>query len=306
LTREIVVTGARGFIGGHLTEHLRHRGDTVRTVVVRSPRDEPVLREALRGAETIVHVAGVVSAVDHRQFWAGNVDVTRAVAAAAAAANARMIHISSLAAGGPAPATSPRRESDPPAPITPYGRSKLEGERVVSATPGLRWTILRPGVVYGPRDRGLLPLFRYASRGLLPLVGGGSTAYMFIHVSDLVRAIAAAIDADVQSETLFVAHPAPVEPRALVSLIRDATNPRARIVPIPGPLLYAASFAGQALGPLVGRPMTINRSRYAELVSGGFVCSVDALRDRLGIVAAVALPEGIRDAARWYREAGWI
>ena len=49
--------------------------------------------------------------------------------------------------------------------MTPYGRSKLDGERVVRSTPGLRWTILRPGVVYGPGDRGLLPLFQWAARG---------------------------------------------------------------------------------------------------------------------------------------------
>ncbi len=306
MTRHIVVTGARGFIGGHVTEHLRERGDAVTTASVRPPCSEAALGEAFRGADAIVHLAGVVSAVDPNHFVTANVDVTRAVAAAAAAAGARLIHISSLAAAGPAPASSPRRESDPPAPITPYGRSKLAGERVVTATPGLRWVILRPGVVYGPRDRGVLPLFRYASRGVLPATGRVSSAYMFIHVTDVVRTITAAIDSEIDGETIFVAHPSPVNPRDLLELIRQATNPRARIVPIPGPLVYAASFVGQMLGSLTGRPMTINRSRYAELVSDGFVCSVDTLRTRLGIVAAVSLPDGIRSAAQWYREAGWL
>ena len=306
MTRRIVVTGARGFIGGHVTEYLRARGDDVRTVVVRTSHDEASLRDTLLGADALVHAAGVVSAIDPNQFVAGNVDVTRMVAAAAASAGARLVHISSLAAAGPAPRASPRRESDPPAPITPYGLSKLEGERVVAGTEGLRWTILRPGVVYGPRDRGLFPLFRYASRGLLPLVGPESTAYMFIQVTDVVKTIAAAIDANVDGETMFVAHPTPVTPRELLSLIREATNPRARIVPIPGTLLYAASYAGQALGALARHPMPINRSRYAEFVSGGFVCSVDALRDRLGVVASMTLPQGIRGAAKWYREAGWL
>ena len=305
MTRHIVVTGARGFIGGHVIEHLRARGDEVRTAVVRAGRDEPALREAFSGADTIVHLAGVVSAVDPRQFVAGNVAVTRAVAAAAAWSGARLIQVSSQAAAGPASSSAPRRESDPPAPITPYGRSKLEGERVVAATDGLQWTILRPGVVYGPRDRALFPLFQYASRGLLPLVGRGS-AYMFIHIDDVVRTIAAAIDTAVNGETFFVAHPTPVTPLELLSVIRDATNPRARIVPVPGPLLYAASFAGQALGVLTGHPMPINRSRHAELVSNGFVCRVDALRDRLRIVPNVALADGIRAAAQWYRSAGWL
>ena len=306
MTRRIAVTGARGFIGGHVTDHLAARGDAVTTVVVRAPCDHAALVEAFGGADAVVHLAGVVSAVREDTFITGNVEVTRAVAAAARAAGARLVHISSLAAAGPAPASAPRNEDDPAAPITPYGRSKLEGERAVADTPGLRWTVLRPGVVYGPRDRGLLPLFRYAARGLLPLTSRGPAAYMFIHISDVVRAIASAIDRELDGETIFVAHAAPVHPRELLTLIREATNPRARLVPIPRALLYLASLVGEAGGSLAGRPLPINRSRYRELISEGFVCSVDKLRDRLGIVATVDLAEGIRAAAEWYRQAGWL
>jgi dihydroflavonol-4-reductase len=304
--RRIAVTGARGFIGGHVAEHLAARGDTVAAVVVRAPCDHRALVKAFEGADAVVHLAGVVSAVRDDRFITGNVDATRGVAAAARAAGARLVHVSSLAAAGPAPASAPRTEDDPAAPITPYGRSKLEGERVVGDTSGLRWTILRPGVVYGPRDRGLLPLFRYAARGLLPLTGRDGAAYMFIHITDVVRAIAAAIDRELDGETIFVAHAAPVHPRELLTLIRAATNPRARLVPIPRTLLYLAALVGDVGGSLAGHPLAINRSRYRELTSEGFVCRVDKLRDRLGIVANVDLAEGIRGVAEWYRNAGWL
>src|SRR5439155_1254769 len=78
---------------------------------------------------------------------------------------------SSLAAAGPAPIASPRTEDDPAAPINAYGRTKLEGERAVRGMDGLSWVILRPGTVYGPGDRAVLPLFQSAKRGVLPLVG---------------------------------------------------------------------------------------------------------------------------------------
>ena len=61
------------------------------------------------------------------------------------------------AAGGQGTPAAPRRESDPPAPVNAYGRSKLASEAVVRDTPGLHWTILRPCAVYGPRDHGFLP-----------------------------------------------------------------------------------------------------------------------------------------------------
>src|SRR5437762_13104365 len=115
----------------------------VTTVVVRAPCDHAALAEAFRGADAVVHLAGVVSAPRDDVFVTGNVDATRGVAAAAAAAGAHLVHISSLAAAGPAAPSSPHAEGDEPAPITPYGRSKFDGERVVRETPRLRWTILR-------------------------------------------------------------------------------------------------------------------------------------------------------------------
>jgi nucleoside-diphosphate-sugar epimerase len=306
MTRRVVVTGARGFIGSHLTEALRHRGDAVATAIVRAPCDQAALAATFRGAECVVHLAGVVAAGRDHLFTAGNVDATRAVAAAASAAGAHLVHISSLAAAGPAPPSSPRDEDDVCAPVTAYGASKLAGERVVRATPALRWTILRPGVVYGPRDRGLFTLFQFANRGCLPLVGRSTAAFTFIEVRDVVRAIVAAVDRRLESETLFVGHPAPVFARDLLELIRRAVNPRAWIVRVPTPVLALVAAASEAGRWLTGRSAAVNRRRYVELTSPGFVCRVDRLRDRLGVIAQIDLAEGIGAAAAWYRDAGWI
>jgi hypothetical protein len=111
--------------------------------------------DAFAGADTVV---SRVARAPATAYSAVNVEGTRAVARAAHAAAARLVHVSSLAAAGPASAASPRREDDPPSPRTPYGCSKLEGEQVVTGTHGLRWIILRPGVVYGPGDRALFQM----------------------------------------------------------------------------------------------------------------------------------------------------
>jgi nucleoside-diphosphate-sugar epimerase len=60
------------------------------------------------------------------------------------------------------------------------------------------------------------------------------------------------------------------------------------------------------VGGAIGHPLALNRRRYVELASAGFVCRVDRLRDRLGIVAEIDLREGLADTAAWYRRAGWI
>jgi nucleoside-diphosphate-sugar epimerase len=297
----IAVTGATGFIGRHLVSHLESRGDAV--IPVGRPLEREALAKAFKGVDTVVHLAGVVSTTRDEEYVKVNIDGARAVGEAAHDSGARLVHVSSLAAAGPAPPDAPRTEEDPPAPMTAYGRSKLEGERAIAAVSGLRWTVLRPGVVYGPGDRALLPLFVLASRGVLPLIGRATAAYTFVHVSDLVRAIAAAADQHADDEVLFVGHPQPVTTRALLEGVRKAVG-RGVIVRVPSLLLWLAARLGDAGGALRGRPLPMNSRRYAELATEGFVCRVDRLRDRLGVAAAIGLDEGLAEAAAWYRREG--
>ena len=304
MSRRIAVTGASGFIGRHLVAHFAARGDQV--VPVRRPFEPSTLLATLHGADAVVHLAGVVSALREQDYFVANVDGTRAVAAAARTAGIPLIHISSLAAAGPASPRAPRSEDEANAPINAYGRSKLGGEREVAALDGLRWTILRPGVVYGPGDRALLPVFRLAARGFLPLVGRADAAYTFIHIADLLRVITAAVDTPAAGDILFAGHPQPVTTRALLEGVRDAAGGRAAIVPIPLGVTRLAALAGDAAGALLGRRTVINSRRYAELASEGFVCRVDRLRDRLGVVARMDLRDGLADACAWYRNEGWL
>jgi nucleoside-diphosphate-sugar epimerase len=300
----VAVTGASGFIGRHVVAGLEARGRTV--VAVRRPFDAPAVADALNGVSVVVHLAGLVSAPREQDYFTANVEGTRAVASAARAAGARLVHISSLAAGGPAHASAPRSETDADRPITAYGRSKLASERVLQEMRDLRWLTLRPGVVYGPGDRALLPLFAMAMRGYLPLVGHADAGYQMIHVADAVRAIAAAVDSDAIGEAIYVGHPRPVRVRDLLEGVRDAVGTGARIFRVPMPITRAAAIAGDVAGAIRGRRMVINSRRYVELAAEGFACRVDRLRDRLGIVADISLRDGLRDTARWYRRENWI
>jgi nucleoside-diphosphate-sugar epimerase len=316
----IAVTGATGFIGRRLTEAMVARGLTVRAIVrpgslheappgaavVHAPLEEAPLVRAFRGAEAVVHLAGVVLAARPQGYAPVNVEGTRAVAAAAREAGAHLVHISSLAAAGAAPATAPRSEADPCSPVTPYGVSKLASEQVVTATTGLRWTTLRPGVVYGPGDRAVLTLFRAVRLGFVPLLGNPDAAYTFIHVDDCVRAIVAAIERRLDREVLFVGHPEPVRPRELLESIERALGRRAVRLRVPNGVGSIVAHACDAFARVTNWPVPLNRWRYREMCAEGFVCRVDRLRDRLGVAAQVALDTGIADTARWYREHGWL
>jgi dihydroflavonol-4-reductase len=316
----IAVTGATGFIGRHLTRALVDRGDAVHAIVRDHPRraatpldprvtvvhaqlEHNALADAFRGVAVVVHLAGVVSTVQDDEYVAVNAEGTRAVAAAALANGARLVYISSLAAAGPASASAPRSEDDPPSPINAYGRTKLEGERAIAAMPGLHATTLRPGIVYGSGDRALRPLFDLAELGVMPIVGREDAAYSMIHVSDLVRAIVAAVDRGAAGDTMFAAHPQPVTTRELIEGVKRAAGSGAILLPVPMTLLRCLAVLGDAGGTMTGKPWPMNSRRYDEMAADGFVCTVDRLRDHLGIVAGLDLDAGLRETAEWIRTA---
>lgn len=320
MIRSVAITGATGFIGRHVAAALVSRGVQVtaivrpdsthmappRSAVVHAPLEASALQKAFAGMDAVVHLAGVVAAVDPRVYYQVNTEGTRAVAEAASANSARLVHVSSLAAAGPASASAPIRETDPPRPITPYGRSKLDSERIVTGMAGLPSIILRPGVVYGPTDKAVFPLFKAARRGLLPLVGREGAAYAFVHVDDVVRTIVAAVEKTGVSGPVFVAHPVPVTATDLMEAIQAAVGRRGRVVRVPMPLLRALALAGDVAGRVLDTPMTLNSWRYAEMAAEGFVCRVDRLRDELGVVASVGLREGMAQTAEWYRREKWL
>lgn len=303
-SRRIAITGASGFIGRNLTEYLSARGDDVRPVA-RNLFWSPDLVDAFRNVDAVVHLAGVSEAARASVFRDVNVEGTRVVAVAAAKAGSQVIHLSSLAATGTGTRDRPRNEDHAPAPLTPYGASKLDSERVLAAS-GVRWTVLRPGPVYGPWDRAFLQLFTSAKRGVLPLTGRADACYTFIYIGDLVRTIAAAVDASAGHQIIHVGHARPIVLRELVEGIRRVVNPAARIVPVPLRITQTASSVMHGVAALTGRAQAINRWRYSELAAEGFVANVDRMRRVLGVEAETSLEDGLKMTAGWYRNAGWI
>jgi len=332
MIRRIAVTGATGFIGRHVVGHLLSRGDEVRAIVrpesrravaagavdVRTPFQLDELTKAFAGTDVVVHLAGVVSARDFQTYHSANVAATAAVGQAVAGVGARLVHISSLAAAGPASASAPRTEDDECRPINWYGETKLGGERALAGIERLKWTALRPGVVYGPGDRAVLALFRLARHGWLPHVGPRDAAYSFVFIDDLVAIVAAAIDRfvdrgdrgehgeDIDHGVFFVAHPVPVTTDRLAHALQSALSRDVRVLHIPQAAARAAASAADVIQRLTGRALPFNRRRFDEMSVEGFVCRVDRLRDRLGIETRVDLPEGFARTAAWYREHGWI
>ncbi len=209
----LLVTGGSGFLGSLLVRRLLDDGHAVTSVdllsapfaapgfnaVVGDIRDRALLDRLMPGHEGVFHCAALLAhgSLNRRELWDSNVEGTRTLAAATAAAGIRsLVYISSncLWARG---FDRPVREDDEPAPCEIYGASKLEGERILAAYAGnFATTVIRSPTIIDEGRLGLLAiLFDFIRQGRrVWLVGEGSNRYQFIYAKDLIAAMLLAWD----------------------------------------------------------------------------------------------------------------
>ncbi|HWB43620.1 MAG TPA: NAD-dependent epimerase/dehydratase family protein [Gemmatimonadales bacterium] len=319
-----LVTGATGFVGSHLVEALRRRGDQV-TALVRSPAkaaalepldvrlvagdlDDPAsLARAVEGQELVFHVAGLVAARSESEFMRCNRDGTESLLAAGAAAGvSRFVLVSSMAAGGPATPGRPLTGAEPARPVTAYGRSKLAAEAAVTAG-SLPWVILRPPTVYGPRDREVLKVFRMARLGVAPVFGDGSQQLSAVHGGDLAQALVAAGTApETCRKVYYPCHPEVSTSAAFVRAVGSAMGRRLSLVPIPAPVGRALLAVTEASARLAGQTTILTRDKANEFFQEAWTGDPSPLARDSGWRATYDLSAGLADTYRWYRSAGWL
>jgi nucleoside-diphosphate-sugar epimerase len=311
----VLVTGATGFVGSHVAEALLDAGHAVRCTVRRTSdtrwldgldvervqadmRRREALAEAVRGATSVVHLAGITRASRPELYRRINGDGTARLGEAAVEAGVRrFVYVSSLAARGPDGAEGP---------VSDYGASKREGEeRLRGMTDRMEVVVLRPGGVYGPRDEELLPLFRAASRGWLVAPSDGP-ALQPIYASDVARAVLRALEGDAGFGPFPLAEEGVYDWPAVGEAMARAFGHPVRLVRLPGRAFEAVGVLAQTAWRLVGSAPPLDRRRARDVARHRWTCDPDPSERALGWRAEVALPEGLRRSVAWYREAGWL
>jgi UDP-glucose 4-epimerase len=296
-SQNILLTGATGFVGGHVLRTLLAAGHTVRaasrkTLPARAglePRNignlaAPVdWAPLLEGIDVVIHAAAVsdsrggsdLDAVNHR----ASADLAQAMARAGLA---RLVLLSSVRAQSGPSRQGILTEQDPPDPAGAYGRAKLEAETAIRGHLP-QAVILRPVAVYGPNAGGVLGKLAALARKPLPLpLASLRRPRSLLAADNLAALIGQAVERPaLDGQTLLVADETPVSLAELVTLMRAALGRPPGLMSVPPATL---AFALRALGG----------STIAERLEEGLVVSTSRLRE-LGITLPCSTEQAVRD-----------
>jgi nucleoside-diphosphate-sugar epimerase len=266
---------------------------------------------AVRGVSIVFHLAGLTKARHARDYYLVNHLGTRNILEACARHNPairKFVLVSSLAAAGPSPDGRPVRDTDIPRPVSDYGRSKLlaEGEalRYKNVLPVV---ILRPSAVYGPRDRDMYELFRWAARGLTLELTGGERYINPCYVKDLAAALLLAAEKNTPNGSIyFVAENRSYSWSEFRRALLSTGKVRALNVKVPYTAAYLIGLASELGSLFTSRPALTNRQKVREASQQYWTCDLSAIEHELGFKAAYSLQQGLEITWRWYRDNKWL
>jgi NADH dehydrogenase len=272
----VTVFGGSGFLGRNVVRALAKRDFRIR-VAVRRPelaghlqplgrvgqihavqanlRYPASVEAAMRDSHVAINLVGILTASGAQSFDAVQAKGAQTVAQAAAAAGARMVHVSAIGAD----------ENS----LSAYARSKAAGEKaVLAAAPSA--TILRPSVVFGPEDQFTNRFAGLARMSpMLPLIGGGLTKMQPVYVGDVATAVAEAVDGKAKpGATYELGGPEVLTMREIMEVILAITERNRMLVSLPfGLARLQALFLQFAPGPLKLTPDQVELLRSDNVVS---------------------------------------
>jgi len=316
---DIVLTGADGFVGTALCEHLRAARRHFRGLVRRvtpgtagraeylatgdlAQADDALLDRALAGARAVVHLAGRAHVMrEHAPdpaaaYHAANVVASeRLMRAALRNGVERFVFVSTIKVQGDAsPPGRPLRGDDPAQPEDLYARSKWDAECALAALAqgrSIALTILRPPLIYGPHVRGnFLELWRTIARGVPLPLGLINNRRQLLYVGNLAHALLALVDVVPPAPGTFViADREAVSTPELARRMAGVQGRRLLLLPVPAPFISAAATA-------------TGRGAVASRVLGSLEIDASALAARIGPLP-FSLDDGLAATAAWWRAA---
>ncbi|MEI7981099.1 MAG: NAD(P)-dependent oxidoreductase [Bacteroidota bacterium] len=333
--KNVLITGASGFIGSFLAEEGLKRGFNVYAGIRRSSSREYLKDPGIQFVEFdfsdqdkvvqtladckknslrfdyIIHNAGVTKAKKKEDFYNVNCRNTMNFTSALLQTGMvpdKFVFISSLAAFGPGnPETEePVKLTDVPKPIELYGKSKLDAEKHIASLGTFPWLIVRPTGVYGPREKDYFVFFQTISRGFEPYIGFKKQTLTFIYVRDLVRFIFDALISPQVRKSYFVTDGGEYSSEEFAAITKRVLGKKTLRITVPLPIVKGIATGGEFLLGLWGGIPTLNTDKYNVLSSTNWRCDTGPLQQDFGFHAAYDLERGVREAIEWYKKEHWL
>ncbi len=320
--KRVLLTGGTGFVGSRVVPLLLDAGAQVSLLCRQSSRVDHLpagvivhrgnlltgsgVAEALRGCDILIHMAALLFGLGWRDYLVANCGAAQSLAstleALGDAGPERVVLVSSLAAAGPCDRLTGKCETESARPVSAYGWSKLVTEQVLKSCLGRRLVILRPPIIYGSGDKGMLPVYRGLSCGIGAIPGlGRDFPVSVVHVDDVAQAVALAC----REEASGIYHLDDGNPLPLADFYRAAgaaLGKRALIVPVP---LWLMGFTA-VLSTLFGlaaarfkapasRAPNWNLDKFRESRQCGWISTSARISAELGYHPVRSLADGMKE-----------
>jgi nucleoside-diphosphate-sugar epimerase len=219
----------------------------------------------------------------------------------------RLVHISSLAAFGPAEYTDGEivNEKSKPHPVTMYGRSKLKGEEVLKSQKEIPYIIIRPTAVYGPREKDLFTVFNMINKGIQTKVGVANQKLTFIYVKDLVVYMINGLTAGHNNISYFISDGKSYSSHEFNETIRTSINRKTLKLTIPLPIIKILGYLSELWGNLTNTYPPLNIDKVKEIKAKSWVCDTSPNQE-LNYTPKYSLQQGVKETVNWYKSKNWL
>ena len=319
------ITGGTGFIGSNLIDYLLTKGIEI-FALVRNPHHLTWLEgkniNILEGnlfsipslpsdIQYVFHIAGLTKAFKLGDYYTVNQQGTASLFQSLISnkiSPTRIVYLSSTAAAGPVLDEGKVKEEDTPHPISPYGKSKLQGEKeTLKYSDTYPVTILRAAAVFGPRDLDFLQYFKIIKTGILLSMRSYQGLMNLCYVKDLTRALYLSTQKELKSgEIINIADPRPYSYDELGEIAGRVLEKKLRKLSLPLSIVYLLALTNELSGIILKKPSIFNRYKYIEMKQKSWVVDTKKAEEKLSFRTQHPVEEAIQETLQWYRRQGWL
>lgn len=323
---KVAVTGGSGFIGGHLVERLVSEGCKVKALVRKTSNtelletlgvklvygnvmDKASVEKLVNDVDVVYHVAAKVYMGSKNEFWNVNLHGTKNMLAACLDRSIdRFVYTSSIGVMGSIK-NPPADENCLYNPRSPYDKSKCEAEKTAlwyCRDNGVPVTIVRPTVVYGPRNMYLLRLYQWIQRGDFRIIGSMDNLMHPCYIENCLEGIMLAAEKPkAVGEVYIIGDEKPVTWREYVNDIAEALGVNLPDRHVPVWVIKAVAGLSELRSWMFGSEPFLTRF-WVEEITKNFAYDITKAKIELGYNPKISLKEGIKRTVEWYKQNGFL